>query len=60
MIHAMKTENGIYAAPRDVANIADCFFYHTMNVPGQGTIQGSFDLRVGLNYTPPLLDHGVL
>ncbi len=34
-----------YALPRVVSTIDDCYFYHTMDVPGYGTIQGEWDLR---------------
>ena len=34
-----------YAEPRDVGSVDDCYFYHTMDVPGFGTIQGEWDLR---------------
>lgn len=35
----------IYAEPRTVTDLADCYFYHTMDVPGYGLIQGEWDLR---------------
>jgi len=34
---------------RLVTDIADCYFYHTMDVPGHGTIEGEWDLRPNLN-----------
>ncbi|MFC1878504.1 class I SAM-dependent methyltransferase [Chloroflexota bacterium] len=37
----------IYAAPRVVSDIEDCFFYHTIDLPEYGTQQGLFDLRSG-------------
>ncbi|MCW5772326.1 MAG: methyltransferase domain-containing protein [Rhodospirillaceae bacterium] len=33
-----------YAAPRDVT-MADCWFYHTMELPGFGLVPGVWDLR---------------
>ncbi len=44
----MKTPD-IYATPRVVAEIADCYFYHTMDLPGVGTVDGNWDLRAGLS-----------
>lgn|GEM_PF-319943 len=34
-----------YARPRLVTDLNKCFFYHTMNVPGYGSIPGHWDLR---------------
>jgi SAM-dependent methyltransferase len=37
--------NQPYAEPRSITSMEDCYFYHTMDVPGHGTIQGEWDLR---------------
>lgn len=34
-----------YAEPRTVRSIEECYFYHTMDVPGHGTVEGEWDLR---------------
>jgi len=34
-----------YAEPRAISSLQDCYFYHTMDVPGHGTVQGEWDLR---------------
>lgn len=34
-----------YEAPRFVNDISDCDFYHTMEIPGVGVVQGAWDLR---------------
>ncbi len=39
----------IYAAPRTVKDLKDCFFYHTMDVPGYGCIEGEWDLRPNMD-----------
>jgi SAM-dependent methyltransferase len=39
------TESPRFAAPRHVERIEDCYFYHTMDVPGFGTVHGHWDLR---------------
>ena len=39
--------SGIYATPRTVSTIDDCYFYHTMEIPGYGTVVGEWDLREG-------------
>ena len=35
----------IFAEPRYVADLSDCFFYHTMTLPGFGEVRGHWDLR---------------
>jgi len=39
----------IFAAPLNVEDVADCYFYHTMELPGYGVINGDWDLRRGLD-----------
>lgn len=39
----------VYAQPREISNIEDCFFYHTMDIPGHGYIQGHWDLRPNID-----------
>ncbi|MHA6718836.1 class I SAM-dependent methyltransferase [Sphingomonas sp. RS6] len=34
-----------YAHPRTVKSIDDCYFYHTMDIPGHETVEGEWDLR---------------
>ena len=34
-----------YAKPRQVEDLADCFFYHTMTLPGFEEVRGQWDLR---------------
>jgi SAM-dependent methyltransferase len=34
-----------FAAPRHVENTDDCFFYHTLDLPGFGEQKGEWDLR---------------
>ncbi|MBV9971725.1 MAG: hypothetical protein JO135_00155, partial [Candidatus Eremiobacteraeota bacterium] len=34
-----------YAEPRTVTNLSDCYFYHTMEIPGYGLVEGQWDLR---------------
>jgi SAM-dependent methyltransferase len=37
--------NAVYARPQDISSIDDCYFYHTMEIPGHGLVQGEWDLR---------------
>jgi hypothetical protein len=37
-----------YAAPQTVTDLGACYFYHTMEVPGHGLVQGEWDLRGGI------------
>jgi hypothetical protein len=43
------TNNRIYAEPLEVASIDECYFYHTIDLPGHGTIHGAWDLREHLD-----------
>jgi SAM-dependent methyltransferase len=40
--------NSLYAAPRFVDDASDCYFYHTMEIPGYGLVRGEWDLREGV------------
>jgi hypothetical protein len=42
------TKLSIYAPERVVTELADCDFYHTMDVPSYGCIKGDWDLRRGI------------
>lgn len=47
---AMEADNSghtVYAEPRIVNNLEECFFYHVMDLPGVGTVGGEWDLRQG-------------
>jgi hypothetical protein len=37
----------VYASPRAVTELAECEFYHTMEIPGYGLVEGPWDLREG-------------
>ena len=37
-----------YATPRTFTDPADCYFYHTLEVPGYGLFEGEWDLREGV------------
>ena len=44
------TDEKIFATPREVKDVADCYFYHTMELPGRGVIEGrDWDLRGRVN-----------
>jgi hypothetical protein len=38
-------DSGPYAQPQDVTSAHECLFYHTMDIPGFGTVKGYWDLR---------------
>jgi hypothetical protein len=42
------TATSLFATPRLVTDLRDCFFYHTMDIPGHGVIAGQWDLRAGI------------
>jgi hypothetical protein len=35
----------LYAPPRAVKTLTDCYFYHSMDIPGYGEVTGEWDLR---------------
>jgi len=35
----------LYTTPRKIQSLSDCYFYHTIDLPGYGTIEGEFDFR---------------
>lgn len=37
-----------YAKPRNVSDLGECYFYHTMEIPGYGLVEGQWDLRPGI------------
>jgi SAM-dependent methyltransferase len=39
------TMKNLFAEARLVTNLEDCLFYHTMDIPGYGTVPGFWDLR---------------
>jgi hypothetical protein len=41
-------EKSLFARPRTINNLKDCYFYHTLDIPGCGTIEGDWDLREGI------------
>lgn len=40
-----KSKENIYATPRIIPNIDQCAFYHYMDIPGDGVVEGKWDLR---------------
>lgn len=38
-----------FAEERLVTNIEDCYFYHTMDIPGHGVVEGEWDLRANIS-----------
>jgi len=49
MRHTEETDRSLLAAPRYVDKLSDCFFYHTMDLPGFGLARGHWDLRGRFN-----------
>jgi hypothetical protein len=41
--------DGVYADPYDVTDVDECYFYHTMEIPGLGLVEGQWDLRDGVD-----------
>ena len=54
MVRSMQAE-AIYARPRNISRLGECYFYHTMEIPGYGLVTGQWDLRNGIRaYTGEL------
>jgi hypothetical protein len=34
-----------YADPRAIRSLSECLFYHSMEIPGYGLVEGQWDLR---------------
>lgn len=41
----VRSDSVLYAEPREIDSLDQCYFYHTMDVPEFGTVQGEWDLR---------------
>lgn len=41
----LPPQASIYAEPRDVTDLSECYFYHTLELPGYGRVEGQFDLN---------------
>lgn len=41
----MSNSDFPYATPRAISGVDECSFYHTMEIPGIGTVEGLWDLR---------------
>ena len=42
------SEKNIYAVPKIVTELDQCGFYHTMEIPEHGVVEGEWDLRDNL------------
>jgi len=42
----MSTDR-LFASPRQITELADCYFYHRFELPGHGVVGGEWDLRGG-------------
>src|SRR5882724_11896472 len=49
MRHTEEAFPSLLAQRRYVESPADCFFYHTMDLPGLGEVRGQWDLRGRFN-----------
>src|SRR5947209_7407317 len=44
-IAADPVDSGVFAPAREVTDLGQCVFYHTMEIPGYGLVNGAWDLR---------------
>jgi SAM-dependent methyltransferase len=43
-----RSSDGIFSVPRHVDRLEDCYFYHSIELPQHGLINGEWDLRSGV------------
>ena len=46
---AASRDSSVYAEPRTVTDLEECYFYHSMEIPGYGLVEGPWDLRGGVD-----------
>ena len=46
---ATPRDASVYAEPRTVTDLEECYFYHSMEIPGYGLVEGPWDLRGGVD-----------
>ena len=44
-LNAALQKEDVYARAKVVTDLGECFFYHTMHIPGYGIVPGPWDLR---------------
>ena len=42
-------DSSVYVEPRTVTDLEECYFYHSMEIPGYGLVEGPWDLRGGVD-----------
>src|SRR6266480_139869 len=45
----LPSDSSLYAPPRLITTLEDCYFYHTIDIPGYGLVEGEWDLRQGID-----------
>ena len=48
-MQSKHSNDRIFAVLQKVEDVADCYFYHTVELPGYGVITGDWDLRRGMD-----------
>jgi SAM-dependent methyltransferase len=49
MVQESMSEIGLLRPPEQIPAFDECFFYHTMEIPGHGVVKGPWDLRAGVD-----------
>jgi len=44
-----KATHGVFAEPRPVPDLGECWFYHSIDLPRHGEVTGEWDLRPGID-----------
>ena len=48
-VEKAPAQSSVYAEPRAVTDLEECYFYHSMEIPGYGLVQGPWDIRGGVD-----------
>jgi hypothetical protein len=48
-VEAEALPDSIYATPLEIEDLSECAFYHAMDLPGYGFVDGPWDLRAGVD-----------
>ena len=49
MAQTQQAVEAPYAEPREVTSLDECYFYHSMTIPGYGLVRGPWDHREGVD-----------
>jgi methyltransferase family protein len=48
-VEQAPAKSSVYAEARTVTDLEECYFYHSMEIPGYGLVEGPWDIRGGVD-----------